>query len=133
MKDHQVVFDHIDQYGEISARRLFSHRLVAERARELPAVGATLRERWAAIAPELARHVAAAAYDAHSGQLTVCPESSAWATKARLEQTRVIEAVNAAAGRTVVRAVRILAPGSVTAPDPPTPPRRPRPTPPQAR
>ncbi|MFF2927184.1 hypothetical protein ACFVTP_33070 [Streptomyces celluloflavus] len=28
LKDHQVVFDHIDRYGEPSARRLFSNRLV---------------------------------------------------------------------------------------------------------
>ncbi|MEU6059097.1 hypothetical protein [Streptomyces sp. NPDC047097] len=28
MKDHQVVFDRIDRYGEPSARRLFSHQLV---------------------------------------------------------------------------------------------------------
>ncbi|MBP5942727.1 hypothetical protein F3K43_48440 [Streptomyces sp. LBUM 1476] len=33
MKDHQVVFDHIDQYGETSARRLFSNRLVDEAQR----------------------------------------------------------------------------------------------------
>lgn len=33
--------------------------LVTERAWELPAAGATLRDRWAAIAPELAGHVAA--------------------------------------------------------------------------
>ncbi|MEV0694054.1 DciA family protein [Streptomyces sp. NPDC050388] len=92
--------------------------LVTERAWELPAVGATLRERWAAIAPELAGHVAAVSYDADSGQLTVCPESSAWATKARLEQTRIIAAANQSAGRTVVRSLRILAPGSVPAPEP---------------
>ncbi|MCX5388425.1 DciA family protein [Streptomyces sp. NBC_00083] len=92
--------------------------LVTERAWELPAAGATLRERWAAIAPELAGHVAAVAYDPDSGQLTVCPESSAWATKARLEQTRVIAAANKAAGRTVVRALRVLAPGAVPAPGP---------------
>ncbi|MFF1847088.1 hypothetical protein ACFVW9_36110 [Streptomyces sp. NPDC058217] len=30
LKDHSVVFDHIDQYGETSARRLFSHQLVDE-------------------------------------------------------------------------------------------------------
>ncbi|MGW6639496.1 hypothetical protein ACWGIT_20480 [Streptomyces cyaneofuscatus] len=30
MKDHQVVLDHIDRYGEPSARRLFSNRLVNE-------------------------------------------------------------------------------------------------------
>ncbi|MFB8406611.1 hypothetical protein [Streptomyces sp. NPDC055912] len=33
MKDHEVVFDHIDQYGETSARRLFSNRLVDEAQR----------------------------------------------------------------------------------------------------
>ncbi|SES31776.1 Protein of unknown function [Streptomyces sp. yr375] len=91
--------------------------LVTERAWELPAAGATLRDRWAAIAPELAGHVAAVSYDPNSGQLTVCPESTAWATKARLEQTRVIAVANESAGRTVVRALRILAPGSVSVPD----------------
>jgi hypothetical protein len=33
MKDHQVVFDHIDQYGETSARRLFSNQLVDQAQR----------------------------------------------------------------------------------------------------
>jgi hypothetical protein len=41
-------------------------------------------DRWAAIAPELAGCVAAIGYDADTGQLTVCPESSACATKTRL-------------------------------------------------
>jgi hypothetical protein len=31
--DHQIVFDHIDQFGETSARRLFSHQLVNEAQR----------------------------------------------------------------------------------------------------
>ncbi|MFI1252480.1 DciA family protein [Streptomyces netropsis] len=92
--------------------------LVTERAWELPAAGATLRERWAAIAPGLAGHVAAVAFDPDFGQLIVCPESTAWATKARLGQARVIEAANISAGRTVVRALRVLAPGSVPAPVP---------------
>ncbi|PWJ07932.1 DUF721 domain-containing protein [Streptomyces sp. NWU49] len=92
--------------------------LVTERAWELPAAGATLRERWAAIAAELAGHVAAVSYDADSGQLTVCPESSAWATRARLEQTRIIAASNQSAGRTVVRTLRILAPGAVPVTEP---------------
>ncbi|MEV7980859.1 DciA family protein [Streptomyces sp. NPDC086519] len=92
--------------------------LVTERAWELPAAGATLRDRWAAIAPELAGHVAAVSYDPDSGRLTVCPESTAWATKMRLEQRRVVAAANEAAGRTVVRALRILPSGAVPAPDP---------------
>ncbi|MFI5825282.1 hypothetical protein ACIA8I_40450 [Streptomyces rishiriensis] len=33
MKDHQVVFDHIDRYGETSARRLFSNQLVDQAQR----------------------------------------------------------------------------------------------------
>ncbi|MDX3523728.1 DciA family protein [Streptomyces scabiei] len=92
--------------------------LVTERAWELPAAGASLRDRWAAIAPELAGHVAAVSYDPDTGQLTLCPESTAWATKTRLEQIRIIAAANKAAGRTVVRSLRILSPGSVPAPDP---------------
>ncbi|MER5908856.1 hypothetical protein ABT150_54475 [Streptomyces mirabilis] len=44
--------------------------LVAERAWELPAAGATLRQRWEAIAPELAGHVVAVGYDADSGRRT---------------------------------------------------------------
>ncbi|MFF8867824.1 DciA family protein [Streptomyces sp. NPDC015139] len=92
--------------------------LVTERAWELPAAGASLRARWEAIAPELAGHVAAMSYDADSGRLTVCPESAAWATKARLERTRIVAAANASAGRTVVRSLRILAPGAVAVPEP---------------
>ncbi|GHD76249.1 hypothetical protein GCM10010317_092310 [Streptomyces mirabilis] len=91
--------------------------LVTERAWELPAAGASLRERWAAIAPDFAGHVGAVGYDADSGRLTVCPESAAWATKLRLEQARVIGAANESAARTVVRGLRILAPGSVPAPE----------------
>ncbi|MEU6482028.1 hypothetical protein ABZ858_35180 [Streptomyces sp. NPDC047017] len=38
LKDHQVVFDHIDRYGEPSARRLFSNRLV-DQAQHLSRLG----------------------------------------------------------------------------------------------
>ncbi|MEU0663928.1 DciA family protein [Streptomyces lavendulocolor] len=92
--------------------------LVTERAWELPAAGATLRERWAAIAPELTGHVAAVSLDPDSGRLTVCPESTAWATKARLEQTRIIAAANETAGRTVVSSLRILPPSAAPVPAP---------------
>ncbi|MFJ2565811.1 DUF721 domain-containing protein [Streptomyces sp. NPDC087568] len=91
---------------------------MTERAWELPAASATLRERWTAIAPEFAGHVAAIGYDAGTGRLTVCPESPAWATKTRLDQTRIIEAANKSAGRTVVRALRILAPGTTAVSEP---------------
>ncbi|MBB5123169.1 DciA family protein [Streptomyces eurocidicus] len=89
--------------------------LVTERAWALPAAGATLRERWTAIAPSSSPPSASTR---GSGRPTVCPESVAWVTKARLEQTRVIAAAGKAAGRTTVRALRILPPGSVPTPDP---------------
>ncbi|MGW3491325.1 DUF721 domain-containing protein [Streptomyces sp. NPDC001054] len=92
--------------------------LLTERAWELPAAGATLRERWAVIAPDLAGNVAAVAYDAHTGCLTLSPRTPAWATETRLRQTQIIEAANASAGRTVVRAVRVLTPGTRPAPAP---------------
>ncbi|MEU1125601.1 DciA family protein [Streptomyces sp. NPDC005899] len=57
-------------------------------------------------------------YDPVSGQLTVCPETSDWATQARLEQTRVIAAANRTAGRTVVSSLRILLPGAASVPSP---------------
>ncbi|MEU9617126.1 hypothetical protein AB0D56_37270 [Streptomyces sp. NPDC048209] len=38
MKDHQVVFDHIDRYGEPSAHRLFSNRLV-DQAQHISGLG----------------------------------------------------------------------------------------------
>ncbi|MEU6482016.1 DUF721 domain-containing protein [Streptomyces sp. NPDC047017] len=46
------------------------------------------------------------------------PESTAWATKTRLEQARVIAAANESAGHTVVRALKILAPGTVATHEP---------------
>lgn len=45
--------------------------LVTERAWELSAAGLTLRERWAAIPPELVGHVTVVSYDADPGRLTV--------------------------------------------------------------
>ncbi|MEU4729615.1 DciA family protein [Streptomyces sp. NPDC023588] len=92
--------------------------LIAEHGWDIPTAGASLCERWAALAPDLAGHVTAVGFDPDSGRLTLCPESTAWATKTRLEQTRVIEAANMAAGRIVLRALRILQPGAVPAAEP---------------
>lgn len=89
--------------------------LIAERAWELPAAGGALHKRWAAIAPDLAGHVAAVGYETDTGELTLRPDSTAWATKARMETARIIAAANRAAGRQTVRTVRVLAPGTVAA------------------
>ncbi|WP_329060117.1 hypothetical protein [Streptomyces sp. NBC_01429] len=45
-------------------------------------------------------------------------ESSAWVSKARLEQPRVVVAAHKSAGRTVVRSPSIRAPGAVPVPEP---------------
>ncbi|MFD4756356.1 DciA family protein [Streptomyces sp. NPDC058426] len=92
--------------------------LLAERAWELPAAGATLRERWAVIAPDLAENVAAVGYDANTGRLTLSPRTPLWATETRLRQAQIIEAANASAGRTVVHTVRVLTPGTGPTPAP---------------
>ncbi|MFJ7786919.1 DciA family protein [Streptomyces albidoflavus] len=95
--------------------------LITDRAWELPAAGGTLRDRWAAIAPQLAEHVAATGYNPKTGALTLCPDSAAWRTRTVHEQANIIAAMNKSAGRTVVRAVRILAPRPLPAPAPPDP------------
>ncbi|MER5362444.1 DciA family protein [Streptomyces sp. NPDC002785] len=92
--------------------------MMTERGMAAPAAGGSVLARWAAIAPEFAGHVAAVSYDADSGRLTVRPETTAWATKTRLEQTRLIAAANKTAGRTVVNFLRILPPGAAPVPAP---------------
>ncbi|MFE7569493.1 DciA family protein [Streptomyces sp. NPDC057539] len=104
-----------------TARARTAQYLLAARLEQLcekPSWSRSGKRRRRTVAPELAGHVAAVGFDPDSGRLTVYPDSLAWATKARLEQTRVIEAADTAAGRTVVRALRILPPGTVPAPAP---------------
>lgn len=62
--------------------------LVTEWAWEIPAAGASPRERWEAIAPESAGHVVAVGYDVDSGRLTVAPESAARAGSAVIRCSR---------------------------------------------
>ncbi|MFB7467282.1 DciA family protein [Streptomyces sp. NPDC056224] len=90
--------------------------LMAERGWDIPAAGAGLCERWAALAPHLADHVAAVDYDAERGELTLRPDSTAWATKARLEASRIIADANRSARTDAVRTVRVLSPGALPAP-----------------
>ncbi|MET8751346.1 DciA family protein [Streptomyces sp. NPDC004667] len=65
-------------------------------------------ERWAALAPDLADHVAAVSYDAERGELTLRPDSTTWATKARLEASRIVADANRSAHTGAVRTVRVL-------------------------
>ncbi|MFJ6054717.1 DciA family protein [Streptomyces sp. NPDC092307] len=90
--------------------------LMAERGWDIPAAGAGLCERWAALAPDLAEHVAAVGYDAERGELTLRPDSPTWATKARLETSRIITDANRSVCTDAVRRVRVLSPGPLPAP-----------------
>ncbi|MFE9637254.1 DciA family protein [Streptomyces sp. NPDC006463] len=90
--------------------------LMAERGWDLPTAGAGLCERWTALAPELAEHVAAVGYDAERGELTLRPDSPTWATRARLETSRIITDANCSARTEAVRTVRGLSPGPLPAP-----------------
>ncbi|WP_331739633.1 DciA family protein (plasmid) [Streptomyces goshikiensis] len=90
--------------------------LMAERGWDLPAADADLCERWTALAPDLADHVAAVRYDAERGELTLRPDSTTWATKARLEASRIIADANRSTRTEAVRTVRVLSPGPLPAP-----------------
>ncbi|MFD7785406.1 DciA family protein [Streptomyces nojiriensis] len=90
--------------------------LMADRGWELPTAGAGLCERWAALAPDLAEHVAAVGYDAPRGELKLRPDSTAWAAKARLEVPRLIADANRSARTEAVRTVRVLPPGPLPVP-----------------
>ncbi|MFB7784028.1 DciA family protein [Streptomyces vinaceus] len=83
--------------------------LMADRGWELPTAGAGLCERWAAVAPDLAQHVAAVGYDAQRGELTLRPDSTAWAAKARLEVQRLIADAHRSVRTEAVRTVRARA------------------------
>ncbi|MFD3781598.1 DciA family protein [Streptomyces sp. NPDC058612] len=90
--------------------------LMAERGWDIPTAGAGLCERWAALAPDLAQHVAAIGYDAERGELTLRPDSTTWATKTRLEAPRIIADANRSARTDAVRTVRVLSPSPLPAP-----------------
>ncbi|MFE4258204.1 DciA family protein [Streptomyces sp. NPDC056883] len=91
--------------------------LVADRAWELPAAGASLTDQWQSIATDLTGYVDLAGYDADSGELAVRPVSSAYATAVRLRTPQLIAAANTAMGSPMaVRAIRILPPGATPTP-----------------
>ncbi|GAA2639622.1 DciA family protein [Streptomyces spororaveus] len=100
------------------------HGLLGDRAWELPATGATVVNRWpdiaACIAPQLPDHVQAVAFDPETGQLDLRPDSPAYATQLRLISARIVAAANHAAGTQTVRAIRVLAVGQPSVPDPRT-------------
>ncbi|MGW1776223.1 DciA family protein [Streptomyces sp. NPDC002104] len=92
--------------------------LMADRAWDVPAAGGSILDQWpdiaAALSPKLAAHVKAVAFHSETGQLDLCPDSSAYATQLRLISSRIVTAANDAAGTQAVRTVRVLAVGAPT-------------------
>ncbi|WNI20263.1 DUF721 domain-containing protein [Actinacidiphila sp. ITFR-21] len=89
-------------------------QLVTERAWEVPAAGGTVLQQWPAIAPDLAPHVKAVAFDADTGRLDLLPDSPAYATQLRMSTARLVAMANQVAGREAVRSIRVLPPGTRT-------------------
>lgn len=87
--------------------------LMDDHAWEAPAAGGSIIDQWPTIAPELAGKVAAERFDATTGTLHLRPCSPAYGSQMRMFQRQMVERINAKAGSTAVRAIRVLAPGSV--------------------
>ncbi|MGW6875854.1 DciA family protein [Streptomyces xanthophaeus] len=90
--------------------------LMADRAWDVPAAGGSILDQWpdiaAALSPKLAAHVKAMAFHSETGQLDLCPDSSAYTTQLRLISSRIVIAANDAVGTLAVRTVRVLAVGA---------------------
>ncbi|MEU6621896.1 DUF721 domain-containing protein [Streptomyces litmocidini] len=91
--------------------------LLADRGWDVPAAGGSILDRWPdiadAVAPKLAAHSVAVAFDPETGQLDLLPDSPAYATQLRLMTPRIITAANQRAGAAAVRTIRVRRPGTV--------------------
>ncbi|MEU0271859.1 DciA family protein [Streptomyces sp. NPDC006307] len=96
--------------------------LIAERAWDIPASGGSILDQWpdiaSTVAPNLAAHATAVAFDAPTGRLDLRPDSPAYGTQLRLFTKMIIAAANKRAGAAVVREVRVLPEGATTIPAP---------------
>ncbi|MGW0665333.1 DciA family protein [Streptodolium elevatio] len=88
--------------------------LVAARAWQAPAAGAGILADWERIAPNLAGHVQAAAFDPATGRLDLRPDSASWATHLRLQTPALLRRIADHTGTTTVRTIRVLAPAART-------------------
>lgn len=97
-------------------------RLMTERGWEAPVAGGNVLEHWDEIAspdfagPDFVRHVRAVAFDADSGRLDLLPDSTAWATQARLITVKLMARANDHAQLRshgpLVRRIEVLRPGA---------------------
>ncbi|MDX2565048.1 DciA family protein [Streptomyces sp. TX20-6-3] len=99
--------------------------LLADRGWNVPTAGGSILDRWpdiaAAVAPRLAAHTTAVAYDPQTGQLDLMPDSPAYATQLRLMTPRIITVIHETSGTAAVRTIRVRQPGALPAVPAPAP------------
>lgn len=83
--------------------------------------GGTLLNQWDTLCPQYAHCVQPASYDEHTGRLDLRPNSHAYAAQLRLLGGQLAKQINDKLGRTVVRTIRVLPVGTLTAPQPADP------------
>ncbi|MFI1719233.1 DUF721 domain-containing protein [Streptomyces litmocidini] len=88
--------------------------MMTERGLVAPAAGGSVLAQWeailAAVAPELAGHVQAVAFDADTGRLDVAPDAPAYGTKVRWIASKLIAVADEKAPGANVRTVHVLPP-----------------------
>ncbi|MER0240576.1 DciA family protein [Streptomyces sp. HSW2009] len=88
------------------------NRLITERGWEAPAAVGGVMGRWPQlVGPEVAQHCEPQRYDEDARVLTVCCDSTAWATQLRLLAPQLVARLNADLGPGTVRLLKVLGPG----------------------
>ncbi|MFH8483650.1 DciA family protein [Streptomyces sp. NPDC018055] len=89
--------------------------LNAEQGWELQLSAGSITDRWAELCPELVGHVEPVAYDAERGRLDLRPATHAYAAHLRLLGGQIAKRINDQLGRQVIRTIRPLPVGPITA------------------
>ncbi|MFI9194106.1 DciA family protein [Streptomyces californicus] len=77
--------------------------------------GGNILEQWPDLCPQYVGHIEPVHYDPQAGRLDLRPASPAYATQLRLLGGQLCKQINDKAGRDLVRSVRVLPPGPITA------------------
>lgn len=89
--------------------------LNAEQGWELQLSAGSITDRWAELCPELVGHVEPIAYDPERGRLDLRPATHAYAAHLRLLGGQIAKRINDHLGRQVIRSIRPLPVGPLTA------------------
>lgn len=90
-------------------------RINAEQGWELSLSAGSITDRWAELCPELVGHVEPVAYDPDRGRLNLRPATHAYAAHLRLLGGQIAKRINDQLGRQVIRTIRPLPVGPITA------------------